>query len=270
MSIDAGGTNTRVEFDGGGDKQCKVVSTDPTNYGLSMKTIITTVKDLAQGRAIDALGLSVAGVVKEGKICGSGNLRDWVGKKPAMTLGPALRTSVNVINDTQAAALSEYSQCFTSLLYVIWGTGVGMAAMLAPESDKVPICLSTEGGHITIDCNSLLRCGCGGYGHLEALVGGGNLQRRFGVSASELTNDQWAIVFDDMAVGLRAASSVFMNMPIVLGGGVTFKQASRLGMLQGALQKLNSPAAVPSLSLSYWGEDAGLVGAAYAAKQLLR
>ena len=58
-------------------------------------------------------------------------------------------------------------------------------------------------------------------------------------------------------------------MPVVLGGGVTFKQADRIPLLREKVAAQRSTSRAPELHFAKWGEDSGLEGAFYAIRQLV-
>lgn len=275
LAIDCGGTSTRLMIQtlDGEELARHVLATRPYHYDLAMREIVETARSLTQGHRLMAGGAGIAGVVSEGVLNGSGNLHDWIGHNIQTQLEDTLDAPVAILNDAQAAGLGEYTALGRSFAYVIWGTGVG-ATLVLNEGSRVAA-VSTEMGHLIIDRNSRLKCGCGGYGHLEALVGGTNIpNRRFGLrrglKPEQLNDRQWNAVLADMAVGLRSISAVALGLPIVLGGGVAIKQASRLPVLQSLVSQLPSSSQVPTLLLAKHGEDSGLLGAAVAAKQLTR
>jgi predicted NBD/HSP70 family sugar kinase len=274
LAIDAGGTSTRltIRTSDGTELGRRVLSTHSQDYDRALKEIVHAGLFLVQGHRLMAVGAGVAGVIVNGVLVDSGNLPGWAGRDIEADLQEAFGVPVVVLNDAQAAGLGEYVVLGQSIIYVIWGTGVGAAIIINDEGHLLK--LATELGHIVIDKNSRLRCGCGGYGHLEAHVSGGNIpKRRFGLrrglKAEDLTDKQWTPVLWDMAVGLRSISTSALNLPVVLGGGVAVKQQHRLPVLQEMVGQLKSSNVVPTLHLAKHGEDSGLVGAAYAAWQLV-
>ena len=275
LSIDSGGTSTRlavVRVSDGKEICRRVLETHPHDFGRSMREITTTGEFLTRNYNLVAVGMGVAGVVDNGVLTGSGNLPGWVDHDIEASLYDAFGVPVVVMNDAQAAGLGEFSALKRSLIYVIWGTGVGAAVII--NDDGLLLKLSTELGHIVIDKHSRLKCGCGGYGHLEALVSGANIPNRWfgwrrGLKAEHLNDRQWGAVLRDMAIGLRSISTVRPGLPIVLGGGVATKQSHRLPALQWEVDQLQSSCPTPELIRAEHGEDSGLVGAGFAARQLV-
>ncbi|MEM4971739.1 MAG: ROK family protein [Sulfolobales archaeon] len=92
-----------------------------------------------------------------------------------------LGLEVVVANDASAAAWGEYviglGKGKENLLYVTISTGIGGGVIVDGELLIGKDGNAHEIGHIVIDYTSNLRCGCGGYGHWEALASGANMPR---------------------------------------------------------------------------------------------
>ncbi len=274
LAVDIGGTKSSVlvQARDGVEIGRQIVATRPNDCQGTLNDIAEAAQPLIGGHRLVAVGVGAAGVIEDGVLVGSGNLPGWAGCDLQMRLRRTFGVPVIVLNDAQAAGLGEYAELDRPLIYVIWGTGVG--ATIVVIHDGRFIALATELGHIVIDKNSRLKCGCDGYGHLEALVSGGNIpKRRFGwrrgLKAEHLNDRQWEPVLRDMAVGLRSLCTSAPGVPIVMGGGVATKQSHRLPRLQQLVGALQSSCAVPELLLAKHGEDSGLIGAAHAAWQLV-
>jgi glucokinase len=273
LALDIGGTNLRlVIYDLAGNELGRItVPTQGGNYHASFLAMRAAARELAVGHTVVSIGVGIAGAIVRGAITGSGNLPDWIGHDYQRELENEFGVPAIVFNDGAAAALGEFSVFKEPLIYVIWGTGVGVSVAYSSSFVR-----PTELGHMVIAKNSRLVCGCGGRGHLEALVSGKNIPNRFkrlwlfkGPRAEQLNDHQWRAVLRDMAIGLRNLSAGDIGLPIVLGGGVACKQAARLAELQSLVNELTSTCPAPELRLARLGEDAGLVGAALAARQLI-
>jgi len=274
LAVDTGGTKTSVLLQNQDGKEIgrRILQTHPHDYNVTLAQVIEAGRFLAKGHRLMASGIGAAGVIVDGVMTGSGNLPGWTDADLEADLQAAFDVPVVVMNDAESAAMGEYAAFRKPLIYVIWGTGVGAALVIVIDGRVVTH--ATELGHVVIDKHSRLKCGCGGFGHLEALVSGGNIpDRRFGlrrgIKAEHLNDRQWGVVLRDMAVGLRSISTSAPGLPIVMGGGVATKQQHRLPTLQGMVGQLQSSCPVPTLLLAKHGEDSGLMGAAYAAWQLV-
>ncbi len=275
VSVDVGGTKTRVSLrclTTGKELRRHEFRTIGRSYVTAFNLTIDTIYRLAGTEFTPVcVGVGVAGMVEDGIIVGAGNLPAWVDQDYRGDLEARLNLPVVVMNDAEAAALGEYTVFGRPMFYVIWGTGVGGAVVR--EHGGAPVVYATEFGHITIDENSRLLCGCGQPGHLEALTSGANLPNQFdGRKAEELSYEEWSPVLNHMAVGIQSAAAMNPRLPVVLGGGVAFKQlklGSRLPELQEKVDKLSSTYPVPKLYIAKHGEDSGLIGAAAAARRLI-
>lgn len=275
VSVDVGGTKTRVSL------RCLVTGeelrrhefrTVGRSYVTAFNLVIDTIYRLAGTEFTPVcVGVGVAGMVENGIIVGAGNLPAWVDQDYQSDLQARLNLPVVVMNDAEAAALGEYTVFKRPMFYVIWGTGVGGAIVL--EHGGMPVVYPTEFGHTTVDKNSSLRCGCGRYGHLEALTSGANIPHQFdGHAAADLDDGQWSEVLDHMAVGVQSAAALLPRLPVVFGGGVAvkqLKQRNRLSELQRKVDDLPSTYPVPRLYTAKHDEDSGLIGAAAAACRLI-
>jgi predicted NBD/HSP70 family sugar kinase len=278
-SVDAGGTTTRVLLETlvTDEEICRIeVPTRGTNYAAASEEIANTIDTLTKEHAVTLVGAGagVAGVVKDGVITGAGNLPAWVGHNLQSDLARRLRLPVAVMNDAEAAALGEYTVFKCPLLYIVWGTGIGGAAVL--KYGDMVVTHPTEFGHTTINQDSKAQCGCGGFGHLEALASGANIPDQFGgCKAESLSDGQWSSVLQPLAVGIRNLSNLWMDFPVVLGGGISIKQLDpkhgrgRLPELQNMVDEQVSTCSAPRLYVAKHGEDSGLIGAAAAARQLV-
>ena len=96
-------------------------------------------------------------------------------------LEEALGVPVIVANDCNAGAWAEYvlgrGGGFRSLAYIAVGTGIGGGVIINGKLLAGPRGLAGEVGHIVLDVNSSVKCGCGGRGHWEALASGSAVPR---------------------------------------------------------------------------------------------
>ena len=271
LGVEVGGTHTRllIQARDGSTLYQNSFATDPTDYGKTLDRILTVAELMCKNYNLQAAGGSIAGVLEGGVLTGAGNLPGWVGHCIDDDLGEALSVPAVFLNDAKAAGLGEYTKFNTPLIYVCWGTGIGVSLVFDGHTAH-----ATELGHCIIDRKSRLRCGCGGRGHLEALAGTVNFpNRRFGLRrglhAEQLNERQWQAVFSDFAKGIRSISTAAPGWPIVIGGGAMIRQQHHFSDLVVSVSVLQSSNPVPELHLARCGEDSGLVGAASMAWQHL-
>ena len=221
------------------------------------------------------VGIGVAAPNENGVIAETANLPGWEGlnlhREFQMFRLPS-NNCVVVDNDTIMGALGEYARNSQSLGFLALGSGVGWGVLRKPSGKGrvLPEREATEGGHIIIDVRSRVRCGCGAFGCLEALVGGVHLKQRFGCPPGRAHDSQWLPVLKDLAAGICSlAASRSRGLPIYLGGGVMEKQGHRFELLCQLVEKrCGRTVPVPPLALATAGAESALVGAVYAARNL--
>ncbi len=242
-----------------------------------------------------ALGVATAGVVdpSAGVIRSAGDtIMDWAGVRigPLLEARTGLPTAVE--NDVNAMALAEASRGAArgaeSALVVAVGTGVGGALVLGGALRRGPTGTAGEIGHLPVDVAAdgpaAALCGCGRPGHLEALVAGPAIARRYAaltgcrtrpsledVSRACQDGDETALAVIERAGtvlgrALGGLANVIDPEVIVLAGGVLGVGRPFLDPMTAALraETLPGPAGV-AVHLSELGQDAGVIGAAIAA-----
>jgi glucokinase len=144
---------------------------------------------------------------------------------------------LRIANDCISAAVAERSfgagQSENDLLYVTWSTGIGGGAfvdghLLTGKNDN-----ALHLGHIVMNHNyeGEPQCGCGGYAHLEALVAGPAIAKRYGEEPREVfkrcregelkAESLIRKVAKVMALGLYNAVALLDTRLIILGGSVS-------------------------------------------------
>jgi predicted NBD/HSP70 family sugar kinase len=130
---------------------------------------------------VDAIGVAVPGIVRNGVVEDSPNLPQIKGMRLAEELGKELaargiQAPVHAGNDADAiaAAIASTHGRFNKLTRV-WTIGNGIGYGRWPYVEGV-----WEGGHITVTLDPKERyCGCGGVGHLEGIMGQRAMRLRF-------------------------------------------------------------------------------------------
>lgn len=206
---------------------------------------------------------------------------------------------VYVVNDAVAAAWGEKhfgsGRSFENLLYVTLSTGVGGGVIVNNH-----LLLGKQGnaheiGHIVVDYNSELKCGCGGYGHWEAYAGGGNLprvarwllERNPGLASGSLlakrismgeqvtsidiftlyrSNDPLALevvkqFIKATGAGLASAINSYDPEVVIIGGGVFINNIDILLEPIRREAERNTVTTPPLIQPTTLGDDVGLYGA---------
>ncbi len=189
--IDLGGTKIEaIVVDGdntvlGSSRHPTPSSGGPEAVAAELVAAITGACQAADVEPSALLGVGVGspGVVDEetGAVSTARNLPDWEGSfELAATLSRELGTPVFVGNDVQVATNAEFElgagRPYSSLLGVMWGTGVGGGLIL----DRKPW-LGRGGageiGHVVVKIDGR-RCPCGRRGCMEAYAGRAAMQAR--------------------------------------------------------------------------------------------
>lgn len=148
---------------------------------LIAKTMREQVEAVAQGVTIDAIGVGVPGIVRGEVIEESPNLQQLKGCRMQELLSAELRQAgieapVHLYNDADivAAGLAARRGQLDRLIRV-WTLGHGIGFGMYPSGDGV-----WEGGHMVVSLDPAEKyCGCGGFGHLEGIMGHRAMRLRF-------------------------------------------------------------------------------------------
>lgn len=266
IGIDIGGTSARIgaftssESDTITDRRDFKIT---GQYANDLKQLVSAIRELA-GDDLGGVGLGVAGkhAPDQSRLLSSTHLRDWVGKPIKDELAETLSCPVALINDAEAAAGGEavFGGHEEDFWVVNWGTGVG--GSIVEQHANGPRVVAAEPGHHVIRWDkSSPRCKCGRYGDFEAYVGGAYFESRFGKTATELSEDDWNDITDWFARGLHNVVITRPVSEVVLGGGVTLKQAHRIPEIERKTNELLHDVQTLRVTAAAHGEDAGMVGA---------
>ena len=223
----------------------------------------------APGAALEAIGISAPGPGDRAR----GDLRAppgmpdaWHGLRLGALLGARFGCPVTVENDANCAALAEATlgagRGAGTVVYFTVSTGIGTGVVR--DGRLIPTRTDTEGGHQVLWPEWLggPPCHCGGHGCLEALAAGLAIERRFGVRAEDL-DDQEA--WDDIGrwLGLGVVNAIALHDPgaVIFGGGVTASWARFAPALLAAVESHLRLQAMPRIELGTLGEERNLLGA---------
>ncbi|MFF5179817.1 ROK family protein [Micromonospora sp. NPDC000316] len=285
VGIDIGGTKTAAALvDGTGRVLERREAPTPARSGP--RAVLDTAARLAidlLGAATGPVGVGTAGTVDPttgGIRYATDSLPGWTGTPVADELAARLGRRVRVTNDVNAAALGE---CWAGagrdrdhVLLVAVGTGLGGAVVRHGRVEAGARGAAGEVGHLPAPGAERLRCGCGRYGHLEAIASGSGLAAAYLIETG--THVTGRAVAERAAAGDGVAQRVVERAGAVLGaalaGLVALLDPDAVVVAGGAAGPL-----LPSASTAYsaevpagWadvpllpatlGVDAVLVGAA--------
>ena len=238
-----------------------------------------------------AIGLSIPGIVDEEAGIGifSANL-GW-NDAPVLELArAAFGLPVALGHDVRAAALAEsqYGAAlgYKDVAFVVIGTGLSAAFVLDGQLYRGHG-LVGEVGHIQIDPGGE-RCSCGAWGCLETIASAAAIARRYerlsGTSllgggarsvvermsaGDQLAEAIWTGATEGLAMGLAQVVSLLSPELVVLGGGLAGAGKALIDPVARALDRDLTFQRRPFIVQAELGGEAGLVGAAIGARELL-
>ncbi len=256
---------------------------------------------------VKAIGVAAPGLldIPAGVILEAANLPGWREVRVREHVAATFNLPTAFQNDANAAALGEYwsgaGRGTRSLLLLTLGTGIGGGVVVHDRVLEGAHSHGGEVGHIVVELTNPRPCGCGRRGCLEAYASATAVVARArealaaGRGGSLLANLAPAAltarhVFDAAAAGDRLAAAVVeetayflavgttnlmhvLNPEVVVyGGGMTAAGEGFLDRVRAHVRKLAFPvpAARTRLCFAQLGNDAGYVGAAACARQLVR
>ncbi|MDQ0191362.1 ROK family glucokinase [Alicyclobacillus cycloheptanicus] len=242
---------------------------------------------------IEAVGVGIAGFVEgsTGVVVEAPNLA-WRDVPLKSMLEQTLQRPVSIDNDANVAALGEAWQGAArgakTVLCVTVGTGVGAGIVIGGQVHAGATGMAGEIGHIVVDRDRSLPCGCGKFGCLEtrasatAIVRDAKLQQEAGALPASAdirgADDVFSLAregfeaakrviadeADWLGYGLALCAMVLNPDAVVIGGGVSKSGALWLERVQDAFSRYAQPRTIAGvrMALAELGNDAGVVGAA--------
>jgi glucokinase len=257
-------------------------------------------------RRVAAIGVAAPGWldIPAGVILGAANLPGWRDVRVREHVADTFGVPTAFQNDANAAALGEYwagaGRGARSLLLLTLGTGIGGGIVLNDRVVDGAHSHAGEVGHIVIEMTNPRPCTCGRRGCLEAYASASAVAARAREAmaagrASSLARIPAAAlsardVFEAasagdalatqvveetafyLAVGTTNLMHVLNPEVIVFGGGMTAAGDGFLDRVRTRVRELafDVPAARTHLCYATLGNDAGFIGAAACARQLVR
>ena len=224
-------------------KRVRIATPQPSKPEAVARTVA---KIVARFSWEGPIGCTFPAVVKKGVVYTAANVdSDWIGTNGRKLLRARTGCRVELLNDADAAGIAEMSfgagKGRKGTVFVLtFGTGIGSALFF--DGKLMP---NTELGHMEILY--------GPHGGIEAEHYASDLVRK----NERLSWAEWAARVDDL---LSVMEALFSPDLFILGGGVSKKHSRYLPLLKTKTE------VVPAQLLN----DAGIVGAALAAKRLAR
>ncbi|UXD21641.1 glucokinase [Ignicoccus pacificus DSM 13166] len=274
--LDIGGTKTAIGIYHGELELLKVIPTPKDPKDL----ISVLIKELKKMNA-NEISIATMGPLKisEGMIVNNPHLNEK-NFELARPLMMELGVPVYMVNDCVAGAWAEAkARKSENLVYIGFGTGIGIGAVV----DGV-LLMGKEGnahefGHVTLSWNMEIPCGCGGGGHVESFLGGSNLPKfakalGYEVSSAkeffELMKKEKALrdAFERALLSfISSVSNAYDPEVIALSGGVYYKNKE---LFDEILEKLPEwkglVVEAPRVEEAKYNDLAPLYGAAFLAE----
>ena len=235
----------------------------------------------------EAAGLVVPGIVDDAAGIGvfSSNL-GWRDAPLRALAAQALELPVAFDHDVRSAAWAEHvlggARAFDDAVVLIIGTGIAGALILGGRPH-------TAGGYAGEIGHSPIGdwpCPCGATGCLEAIASAGAIARRYAEStgtavagAEEViaraaggdvdAQRVWDDALDALALAIAQLSAVLAPEAIVIGGGLSRAGAALFGELDLRLRARLSFHRIPQLVRAELSGNAGLLGSALRAREVL-
>lgn len=299
ISIDLGATNVKAAIgDRNGNFLIKKSEKTVRKGKLAIANqIIRIIKEMLSEvelnlNHIQGIGIASIGPLdlKEGKIIKPANLpfKEVSLKKP---IAKKLKLPVYVLNDCTASVVGEkffgVGKSVKNLVYITLSTGIGGGAyvdnhlLIGKDGNAVEI------GHIIIDHEGKLRCGCGKRGHWEAYCSGKNIPKfvklflkkkkiKHDWLSKKITakqvydaakrNDKLALqIVEEIgrlnAIGIANVINVYDPSLITIGGAIALNNKE---LVLKPIKKYVKEFAInrlPRIMITSLGEDVGLYGA---------
>lgn len=306
IGVDVGGTNVKIALV---DKkgEIKFPKTVPTRaemgYEYTIGNIQQSIKDLISEAGIEKSSLEGIGFGFPGQIdCDKGivrlapNIPGWVNVPIAEIMQKEFNVPVKVDNDVRCAALAELNYgagvgC-KNLICITVGTGIGSGLIINGKIVRGASNAAGEIGHIKLEMNDGLLCGCGDRGCLEAYASGpsivamakeyvlggksakfreiaGSIDAITPAIVAQAANEGDAVakkIFEIMGeyigIGLTSVVNLLNPEKIVIGGGVADAGDILLEPLRKTLKSRTMPiqGAAVEVVPAQLGNTAGIIG----------
>jgi len=304
LGVDIGGTKVAaglVDETGNILSKVRVPMIAESSADIAIDCVYRAIEKALQSSQVtaQAIGISSPGPLdpRTGVILQTPNLPCWRNFPLLEHVQKRYGIRTKVENDANAAGLAEAlwgaGKNFKSVFYATFGTGVGTAIVQEGTIYHGRTGLAAEGGHMTIDINAPVRCGCGKRGCFESMVSGPAIafhtRERLSLDGAqtvlkELQEDQltaegiinaWESrdslateimkgVLELLAVWLGNIIDLLEPEVMVIGGGLGARLSAWLPEISARIPgcTINTRAAEIPLVAAHYGADSGIAGAA--------
>ena len=298
LGVDLGASNVRAAV---GDDEATLVgqarTQTPRTSGIDVtEAVLAVAREACAGAGVDPTEI-VAGAVgsigpldlAEGLVDGPANLPDSVGQVPLVgPLSTLIDGEVHLHNDTAAGVIGErfFAEANPDdMVYLTISSGVGAGVAVDGQVIAGWDGNAGEVGHMVVDAEGRMACGCGRAGHWEAYCSGENVPRYArelyegeetslpmdgDLTAADVYDhadgDEFAArvverVGEWNAIGVANVAVAYAPLVVYVGGAVALNNPEKvLGPIRDRLADLTF-VNVPEVRLSALGDDVVVKGA---------
>ncbi len=298
VAIDIGGTGLKCALVDAADGSIRHTERHLTGADRGAGAVADTIVEIAAGLAdtarLEGLDPRAVGLVAPGVIDDTTGVAVWsanVGFRdvPLRDLVIArLGLPAVLAHDVRGGALAEArlgaGRGAERVWFVAIGTGIAGAYVRDGRTDSGAHGASGEIGHVVVRPDGP-RCGCGLRGCVEIFASAASIARRYAqrtgekITAADVVAragdgdtaaaEIWAEAIDALADGLRIGITLYDPDVIVLGGGLAEAGGALLDPLGSAVRGRLTFQTMPLLVRAELGDEAGCLGAAQLAIDLL-
>jgi len=296
LAFDVGGTDMKAALvDGAGSIRDIVRVPTPIDGEGTADAVVNRIGGLARGLLRNhpdvhprAAGLLVPGHVDEDSGVGvfSENL-GWSNYPFRDRAEATLGLPVSFGHDVRGAGEAEHrlgaAAPFRDVVVMAIGTGIS-GAIFIQGALYTGGGMAGEMGHSKVADGP--RCVCGGFGCLEAVASAGAIARRYSQATGQVVfgakdvldraalgdaqaNEIWESALDALALDLSHTVALLAPEAIVIGGGLSQAGAALFEPLERRLDVILTFHRRPKLLCASIGENAGVIGAALRARDLV-
>ena len=242
------------------------------------RRIYQQIAEARQDDALEAVGVGVPGIVRDGIIEEAPNLPQMKGQNlqamlNALLKGDGVEAAVHILNDADAMAAGiAATRYHLDKLVRVWFLGNGIGYGRYPQSGGVG-----EGGHTVVTLDSKEKfCQCGGVGHLEGIMGHRAMRFRFlDMEPEEIfehakTGDARCAAFVELwhrALAAATATSIHLEGSgkfFISGPNARFVQTDMLQVYLHEMVKM-SPLQGSAVEVIPTSDEIAIIGAAVSA-----
>lgn len=269
LSVDIGGTNTRIALSKDGKKiELKDRYPTPQKYDDGINILVGKIEELTAGKIPGTIVIGVPGIIDKtrGKITRTPNLADWTGHALGLELEHILKCNVILENDSCLAALAEANykphKKYKILAYVTLSTGIGGARIVNGLIDYHAT--SFEPGHQILDPQGRFWPSCKQHGCFESVGSGRAFEMTYGVKPENCEDFRiWEEHARVVSQGLVNVISIWSPEILILGGSLTKAGHKFLDPLIHLTANDLKIFPSPKIAVSKLGDDNVLLGGFY-------